>query len=77
MDRRDIDSDLERVAIDLHDLLAAATLEELRAPSNGTKWTNEQLLFHMLFGYLLARTLLVLVKAPGFAMQSPGRSPRL
>jgi hypothetical protein len=63
MDSRDIDSDLERVASDFHDLLDAATVVELRAPTNGTKWTNEQLLFHMLFGFLLVRALLVLVKA--------------
>ena len=25
----------------------------------GTRWTNEQLLFHMLFGYLIVRALLV------------------
>jgi hypothetical protein len=63
MDRRDLDADLERVAIDFHDLLGTVTVVELRDPTTGTKWTNEELLFHMLFGFLLARTLLVLVKA--------------
>jgi hypothetical protein len=63
VERRDIDAGLERVRSDFHDLLDAATVVELRAPTNGTKWTNEQLLFHMLFGFLLVRTLLVLVKA--------------
>ena len=24
--------------------------------SNGTRWTNRELLFHMLFGYLIVRT---------------------
>jgi hypothetical protein len=62
MERRDTDVGLERVATDFPDLLGAATVVELRAPTNGTKWTNEQLLFHMLFGFLLARTLVVLVK---------------
>jgi hypothetical protein len=65
MDRRDIDADLERVASDFHELLEAATVVELRGPTNGTRWTNEQLLFHMLFGFLLVRALLVLVKALG------------
>jgi hypothetical protein len=37
----------------------------LRQPTNGTKWTSEQLLLHKLFGYLLVRALLVLVR--GFA----------
>jgi hypothetical protein len=65
MDRRDIDADLERVAGDFHELLDAATPVDLPAPTNGTRWTNEQLLFHMLFGFLLVRTLLILVKAFG------------
>ncbi len=50
---------------DFHRLVDAATTSELRQGSNGTKWTNEQLLFHMLFGYLLVRNLLWLVR--GFA----------
>jgi DinB superfamily len=65
MDRRDIDADLEQVAADFHHLLDSATPAELRAPTNGTKWTNRQLLFHMLFGFLLVRALLVLVKGFG------------
>jgi hypothetical protein len=65
MDRRDIDADLERVASDFRDLVEAATVVELRASTHGTKWTNEQLLFHMLFGFLLVRTLLVLVRTLG------------
>ena len=65
MDTRDIDADLERVAADFHDLLDFATDAELRDPTDGTKWTNEQLLFHMLFGFVLVRVLLGVVK--GFA----------
>ena len=65
MDRRDIDADLERIAADFRCLLGSATPAELRAPTNGTKWTNRQLLFHMLFGFLLVRALLVVVKAFG------------
>jgi hypothetical protein len=65
MDTRDTDGDYERIARDFRALLDSATTAELRAGSNGTKWTNEQLLFHMLFGFLLVRALLVLVK--GFA----------
>jgi hypothetical protein len=69
MGPRDIDADLERVAADFHDLLDSACRAELRSRTNGTRWTNEQLLFHMLFGFLLVRALLVLAK--GF-----GRLPR-
>lgn len=50
---------------DFHALVVHATRGELRRPSNGTRWTNEQLLFHMLFGYLLVRNLLWLVRAFG------------
>lgn len=39
--------------------------EDLRRHSNGTQWTNRQLLFHMLFGYLLVRNLLGMVKILG------------
>ena len=46
-------------------LLDSATDADLRRPSNGTKWTNQQLLFHMLFGYLIVRTLLLLTKLFG------------
>src|SRR4051794_29795969 len=36
-------------------LPADSTSAELRRGSNPTKWTAEQLLFHMLFGYLVVR----------------------
>lgn len=62
MDRQAIVAELERARADFHDLVDSATTAELRRPSNGTKWTNDQLLFHMLFGYLVVRTLLPLVR---------------
>ena len=65
MDKRDIDAHLEWAAADFHDVLDSTSRAELRAPTNGTKWTNEQLLFHMLFGFLLVRALLPLVKGFG------------
>jgi|SRR5262249_43885434 len=65
MDTRNTDADLEWAAVDFHDLVQSASNTELRAPTNGTKWTNKQLLFHMLFGFLLVRALLGLVKALG------------
>jgi len=61
MDPAEIAAELERVARDYRVLIDTATSGDLRAGSNGTKWTNEQLLFHMLFGYLLVRNLLLLV----------------
>ena len=65
MDRLDIDAELERAASDFHHLLDSASAAELHMPSNGTKWTNKQLLFHMLFGFILVRVLLPLVKGVG------------
>jgi hypothetical protein len=65
MDKREIDADMDRVAADFRDLVDVATPAELRAPTTGTKWTNRELLFHMLFGFLLVRALVVLVKGLG------------
>jgi hypothetical protein len=59
---------------DFHRLLDEATTAELRKRTSGTKWTNEQLLFHMLFGYLLVRTLLWVVR--GFSRLPQGYSRR-
>ena len=42
--------------------------------SNGTKWTNDQLLFHMLFGYMLVRNLLWLLRV--FSSLAPEASRR-
>lgn len=46
----------------------------MRQPTDGTKWTNEQLLFHMLFGYLLVRNLLPMVR--GFSQLPDSASRR-
>jgi hypothetical protein len=61
MDKDQIVAELDRVRDDLRELLDTATVAELRKPTDGTKWNNEQLLFHMLFGYLLVRNLRLLV----------------
>ncbi len=61
MDRDQIFAELGRVRDDYRELLDTATVAELRKPTDGTKWNNEQLLFHMLFGYLLVRNLRLLV----------------
>ena len=62
MDRTEIVAELEQVTHDYRNLVDTATVGELCARNSGTKWTNEQLLFHMLFGYLLVRNLLLLVR---------------
>jgi hypothetical protein len=58
-----IADELRAARDDFHDLVQGATVAELRRRSDGTRWTNDQLLFHMLFGYLVVRTLLWLVRA--------------
>jgi len=63
MERADIIEELEAARLDFRQLVDNATSAELRRGSDGTRWTNEQLLFHMLFGYLLVRNLQPLVKA--------------
>jgi hypothetical protein len=56
---------MEQARLDFRRLVAAATPADLRRPSAGTRWTYQQLLFHMLFGYLIIRALLVLVRVFG------------
>lgn len=62
VDRRVIHAELEAARQALHDLLAHASAADRRRGSDGTRWTNEQLLFHMVFGYLVVRRLLRLVR---------------
>lgn len=50
-----------RARTDLDAWLTDATTADLHRKSNGTKWTNEELLFHMVFGYMIVRALLPLV----------------
>jgi hypothetical protein len=61
IDRDEVIVDLERVRGDFRSLLLNADSEDLRRRSDGTRWTNRQLLFHMLFGYLIVATLRPLV----------------
>ena len=65
MDRNEIVEELRRVQADFHQLVSTTTPEGLRRRSNGTRWSNRQLLYHMVFGYVIVRTLLPLVHALG------------
>lgn len=60
--RGDIHTELEHARTEFRDLIQHSTPADLARPSNGTRWTNRQLLFHMLFGYLITRNLRHLVK---------------
>lgn len=63
IDRDGIAADLERARIEFHRLLGDAERHDAwTGPTRGTRWTNEQLLYHMVFGYMVVARLLVLVK---------------
>jgi hypothetical protein len=51
-----------RARSELSELLADATPDQLRRRSIGTRWTNEQLLFHLVFGYMVAQALIPVVR---------------
>ena len=65
VDRGALAGDLERARTDFHKLLTAVGDEDWIKPTSGTRWTNEQLLFHMVFGYMVAKRLLILVRLLG------------
>jgi hypothetical protein len=65
MDREVVHQELEDTRKAFHHLIAAATESDLRRRSRGTRWTNKQLLFHMLLGYLNLRALTALVRLFG------------
>lgn len=64
-DRAAARAEMEQARQEFRRLLDGATAADLRRPSDGTKWTNRQLLFHMLFGYLVVRVLLPLTRLFG------------
>jgi hypothetical protein len=46
-------------------LLAATVDDDWRRRSSGTRWNNEQLLFYMVFGYMVVLRMLILVRLFG------------
>lgn len=64
-DRAAARDEMNQARQEFRQLLAAASRADLRRPSDGTRWTNRQLLFHMLLGYLVTRTLLPLARVLG------------
>ena len=73
-DRASIHAELERARDDLHLLIATATPAGLRRRTDGTRWTNQQLLWHMAFGYLIVLRLLPLVRLFGRLPDSYSRA---
>lgn len=64
-DRADIIDGYRQACVELDTLLAQAGDADLSRRSAGTRWTNEELLFHMVLGYMVVRHLLPLVKVFG------------
>jgi hypothetical protein len=73
-DRAAVRAEMDQARHDFRRLVGDATPADLRRPSDGTRWTNQQLLFHMLFGYLIVRALLVLVRVFGLLPDGASRA---
>lgn len=69
-----IHAELNRARSEFHQVITHATAADLRRKSAGTDWSNRELLFHMLFGYLITRNLLVLVTLIGHAPDAAQRA---
>jgi hypothetical protein len=64
-DREAICEELQRARVTFRRLVEEASPADLARQSSGTRWSNQQLLFHMLFGYLLMRPLFLLARLFG------------
>jgi len=62
IDRAAIAAELDRARIDFRHLIEIADDDDWTKPTEGTGWNNEQLMFHMVFGYMVVQSLLLLVR---------------
>ena len=62
MDRQAIHAEMELARGTFQTLVATASPSGLRRPTLGTRWNNQQLLFHMLLGNMVVLRLLRLVR---------------
>ena len=65
LDRAAVVAGYRRNCAELEAALAAAPPEAFRRRSAGTRWSNEELLYHMVFGYIVVLALLPLVRIFG------------
>jgi hypothetical protein len=72
MNAVEVEDEMRRAQAEFRELISSASRGDLRGQTNGTRWTNRQLLFHMVLGYLVVRTLLPLVHALGRLGHSRG-----
>jgi hypothetical protein len=61
MNRQAVHEEMERARASFHQLLNGSSDADLHRRSDGTRWNNKQLLFHLLLGYLIVRALRRLV----------------
>ena len=64
MEPPEIHHEMERARLDFHQFAGQAS-PAARRRSSGTRWTNRQLLFHMVFGFIIVRSLMPLVHILG------------
>jgi hypothetical protein len=74
LDRAAVRAEMDQARADFRRLVTDAAPADLRRPSDGTRWTNQQLLFHMLLGYLIVRALLILVRIFGLLPDAASRA---
>ena len=66
MDRQAVLDELRDARETFRALVQNASVEDLRRPTVGTRWTNRELLFHMLFGYIITVPLIWMAKVLGY-----------
>lgn len=69
-DRQEIRDELHERGEAFHAILDSSSPGELLRPSNGTRWNNEELLFHMLLGYMVVVVVIRIVEAFGLLPRS-------
>jgi DinB superfamily len=74
LDRDHVGLELAQAPRTYHALLDAATPKLLGKRTAGTRWTNREMLFHLLFGYLIVRRLLPLVRLVSALPRPVGRA---
>jgi hypothetical protein len=62
IDRQHIHDEMDQAYATFQQLIDEASRSDLSRLSDGTRWTNQQLLYHMMFGYLIVRRLLPIVR---------------
>jgi hypothetical protein len=65
VNRAALADDLQHARTEFHRILASMRDDDWHKPSTGTRWTNEELLYHIVFGYMVVQRLLILVRVFG------------